>query len=242
MPPPRFFVANGLNRNLPATYALDDDAAQHVRVLRLGEGDALILFDGAGGEFAGTVATLGKREVVVSLREHRTIEREARCETTLVQALVTGDKMDWIIQKATELGVSAIQPVMSARATIKLAADRTEKRAQHWRAVAIAACEQCGRNRLPLIHPLMDFDTWLVRPATVTRVLLHPLATAPLAPLLKNASPLALIVGPEGGFADEEILLAERHQVARVKFGERVLRTETAGIAALSARLALVGE
>lgn len=239
---PRFFVAAPIARNVPANYTLDDAAAQHVRVLRLGEDDPLVLFDGGGGEFSAEVATLGKREVSVRLRAFHAIEREALYETTLVQALATGDKMDWIIQKATELGVSAIQPVMSSRATLNLSADRAAKRAVHWRAVAIAACEQCGRNRVPLMHPVMDFKAWLARPATAPRALLDPLATAPLTPMLKNQSALDLIVGPEGGFSDEEIGFAERHHVVCVKFGERVLRTETAGPAALAARLALIGE
>ncbi len=241
MSAPRFHVATALPRDqiFPATHTLDAAAAQHLRVLRLTEGDALTLFDGAGGEFLARVESLGKRDVMVSLQRFSVIEREATRATTLVQALATGDKMDWIIQKATELGVAAIVPVMSARGTVKLDRERADKRAQHWRAVAVAACEQCGRNRVPIIYPVMEFTAWAARESEAVRVMLHPVAQSALSQFLATEPHLALVVGPEGGFTDEEIALAERHGIARAAFGPRVLRTETAGMAALAARLAL---
>jgi 16S rRNA (uracil1498-N3)-methyltransferase len=222
-------------------FSLDERAAGHLRVLRLDEGEVVTLFDGQGGEFTATITNIAKREVQVNLLEHLAIERESPLAITLVQALATGDKMDWIIQKACELGASAIQPVQTARATTRLNADRADKRALHWQGVATAACEQCGRNQVPLIHPVLDFPVWLARPHPGRRLILHPAADQDLignrhlADAATAANGVALLVGPEGGFAPEELAAALRAGVEAVQFGPRILRTETAGMAALAA-------
>ena len=246
---PRFFASSPLPRNavLPIEMTLDEKASMHIRVLRLDEGDEIAIFDGAGGEFTASVLAIGKREVRVRLVDHHLIERESSMHITLVQALATGDKMDWIIQKATELGVAEIQPIQTQRTTAKLNAERFVKRAAHWQGVAIAACEQCGRNRIPKVLAVMDFGDWIahqseVRP-DVTRVLLDPGASAPLTARTSNAGKsIALIIGPEGGFAPDEIAAAIRKGVETVRFGLRVLRTETAGIAAIAALQAQFGD
>lgn len=239
---PRFFVAALIARDdtFPHTLALDERASMHLRVLRLHENELVTLFDGAGGEFQARIVSIGKREVVVELTAHHDLERESNLDITLVQALATGDKMDWIIQKATELGVTAIQPVQTQRAMAKLNAERAEKRAVHWQGVATAACEQCGRNRLPKVYGVTDFAAWLKKPSNVPRVMLHP--DAPHGAWGKVRAPVAIIVGPEGGFAQDEIFDAERAGVTLASFGVRVLRTETAGLAAITALQAVAGE
>lgn len=239
---PRFFVSTPIARadTFPRTLALDEHASMHLRVLRLHEDESVTLFDGVGGEFDARVVSIGKREVIVELSAHHATERESTLEITLVQALATGDKMDWIIQKATELGVTAIQPIQTQRATAKLNADRAEKRALHWQGVVTAACEQCGRNHLPKINPVMDFSAWLRKPSSSPRVMLHP--NAPRGAWSKVHAPVAIIVGPEGGFAQDEIFDAERAGVTLASFGVRVLRTETAGLAAITALQTAAGE
>ena len=243
---PRFFVANPLPRGiaLPVAFSLDENTATHLRVLRLQEGETVTLFDGHGGEFSASIVAIGKRDVMVNLLEHFSIERESPLNITLVQALATGDKMDWIIQKATELGVTAIEPIQTARATVKLSGDRVEKRAQHWQAVATAACEQCGRNRVPAVHPLLDFQAWIARRQHLNGFMLHPDAEGDLLTSVKPvaAQGLALLIGPEGGFAPEEIAAALRAGVQPLRFGPRVLRTETAGMAALAALQTAFGD
>ena len=241
---PRFFVATLLSRDnsFPAQVVLDEKASTHIRVLRLSEGEGITLFDGNGGEFSATISAIGKREVTVQLLAHHAVERESPLNITLVQALATGDKMDWIIQKATELGVTVIQPIQTRRATAKLNAERAEKRAAHWQGVAIAACEQCGRNRVPTVAPVADFADWILRKDDATRLLLDPQANTALATLSKKAEPIALLIGPEGGFAPEEIAAAIRAGVRAVHFGPRVLRTETAGIAAIAVLQATFGD
>jgi 16S rRNA (uracil1498-N3)-methyltransferase len=209
----------------------------------LQEGETVTLFDGLGGEFTAAVVAVSKREVLVNLIAQLPIERESQLNITLVQALATGDKMDWIIQKATELGVSAIDPIQTMRATAKLNAERADKRALHWQGVATAACEQCGRNRVPKVFPLLDFQAWLARKEHANRFILHPEADRNLLTAVKPiAEGLALLIGPEGGFAPEELAAAVRAGVQPVRFGPRVLRTETAGMAALAALQAVFGD
>lgn len=239
---PRFFVAASIARDgtFPRTLALGEHASMHLRVLRLHEDELVTLFDGAGGEFEARIVNVGKREVIVELRAHQDIERESSLDITLVQALATGDKMDWIMQKATELGVTAIQPIQTQRATAKLNAERAEKRAAHWQGVVTAACEQCGRNRLPKIHGVMEFSAWLRKPTNVPRVMLHP--NAPRGTWRRVVAPVAIVIGPEGGFAQDEIFDAERAGVVLASFGVRVLRTETAGLAAITALQTAAGE
>ncbi len=239
---PRFFNAAPISRDgvFPRSLALDEQASMHLRVLRLREDESVTLFDGLGGEFEARIVSIGKREVVAELRAHHAVERESNLDITLVQALATGDKMDWIIQKATELGVAAIQPVQTQRAMAKLSAERAEKRAAHWQGVVSAACEQCGRNRLPKVYGVMDFSAWLKQPSAILRVMLHPDAIR--GAWSKVRAPVAIIIGPEGGFAQDEVFDAERAGVVLASVGSRVLRTETAGLAAITSLQAVAGE
>lgn len=234
---PRFFIAHTLPRGeaWPITFELDENAGMHIRVLRLHEGDQITCFDGEGGEFTATIHMIGRRNVVVVLTAFKDVERESPLAITLVQTLATGDKMDWIIQKATELGVSEIQPISSERATLKLSADRAEKRHAHWRATAIAACEQCGRNRVPAIHAAQSLEHWLAGANTMPCVLLHPGAAQSLTDALGDSKTASIVIGPEGGFSEDEVARAVRAGVITARFGPRILRTETAGLAALAA-------
>lgn len=244
MTSPRFFSAQSLPRPplLPATFSVGESIARHLQVLRIAPGESITLFDGAGGEFSATVEQIAKRDATVALTTFDPVERESPISITLVQALVTAEKMDWIVQKAVELGVTEIAPVSTARATLKLDLDRAEKRGAHWQAVAVAACEQCGRNRVPLVRSLQTLDQWLRSAQVFTPVLLHPLAEKSLLGSVDANTPIALLIGPEGGFAPEEIARATAAGVIQAKFGPRTLRTETAGLAAIAALAARFGD
>ena len=205
-------------------------------------GDRVTLFDGMGGEWTGVITGSGKRAAALQLLEFDPVERESPLRITLVQALATSDKMDFIVQKAVELGIDAIQPVATERATLKLAGDRAQKRTAHWRAIAQAACEQCGRNRVPALAEPVTLEAWLALPSMERRLMLHPQAHSSLVELADVALPIAIVVGPEGGFSAKEIAQAENHGVKQVRFGPRVLRAETAGLAAIAAINAVHGD
>ncbi|MBS3916735.1 MAG: 16S rRNA (uracil(1498)-N(3))-methyltransferase [Sulfuritalea sp.] len=239
---PRFFcpqplVSRGMTELPPAM-------AHHAsRVLRLGAGDEVTLFNGEGGECPGRIEEVG-RGVRVRLGDWRDIERESPLELVLAQALPSGDKMDWIVQKAVELGAARIQPLSAARSVVKLSGERAERRVEHWRQVAIAACEQCGRNRLPLIEPILDLRQWLggrVQDNGISCLMLAPGATQRPRELA-GARRLILLVGPEGGLSEEEASMASSAGFAGLSLGPRILRTETAGTAALAALGALHGD
>ncbi|MBL8521123.1 MAG: 16S rRNA (uracil(1498)-N(3))-methyltransferase [Betaproteobacteria bacterium] len=237
---PRFHVPEPLPRTADAEVVLRGAAAQHMQVLRLAAGDMLALFDGGGGECAATLLECGKREARVRIDAHHAIERESPLRITLVQALATGDKMDAIVQKAVELGVRAIQPVSTVRATVRLTTERAAQRRAHWQAVAIAACEQCGRNRIPDVFAVTAFDRWLSAPVDGLRAVLHPEGGATLDAVRLHA-PIALAIGPEGGFSPEEVVAARQAGATILTAGPRVLRTETAGMAMLAALNARAG-
>ncbi len=238
MSAPRFFV----DRPLPHTptgrdFELPEAAARHVALaLRMRPGDALALFDGTGGEFAATITRIDKRGVAASIDRFDPVERESPHRVTLVQAVIANDPMDWAVRKAVELGVAAVQPVLAARSQGSARGEKSERRLAHWRGIAIAACEQCGRNRVPDVLPVVTLADWLDGPgAAAGRVLvLAPGASRSLADACAAALPAAVIVGPEGGFTDDELALAARHGVDRVGLGPRVLRAETAAVAALA--------
>ena len=163
-------------------------------------------------------------------------------QVTLVQALATSDKMDLIVQKAVELGVAAIVPISTSRATLKLDGERADKRVAHWQAIAEAACEQCGRNRVPGVQGLQTLDQWLLKQPEGISVLLHPLAEKSLLASVDASTAIGVLIGPEGGFTEEEISRAQARGVLAVRFGPRVLRTETAGLAAIAALGAHFGD
>ena len=244
MSAPRLFVeesaaelAAGRELALPAA------AAHHAaNALRLRAGERVTLFTGAGGELAATIVRIDRRGVTVHVDAFVDVEREATLRTTLVQAIAASDAMEYAIRKAVELGVSAVQPVTTARSAPLPAGPRVAQRHQRWRHIAIAACEQCGRNRLPDLRIALPLDEWLrARDATATGIVLAPDAARPLPQLSPQAS-LDILIGPEGGFTADEIAGATRAGIIPVRLGPRVLRTETAGPAALAAAHALWGD
>ena len=220
------------------------EAAHHaLRVLRLRRGDEVILFDGSGGEWPGRLCGEG-RGLQVELGEWRSVEREAALAVTLAQALPGADKMDWVVQKAVELGVARIQPLAAQRSVVRLAGERAEKRRAHWQQVTIAACEQCGRNRMPLLAPLLPLPDYLVQAGEPggLRLLLAPQGGRQLSALPRPTGPVTLLVGPEGGFDEGEEQAARLAGFQPVTLGPRVLRAETAGLAAIAAAMALWGD
>jgi 16S rRNA (uracil1498-N3)-methyltransferase len=220
-------------------------AAEHhmAKVLRMREGDAVILFDGRGGEWTARLHRVGKTMAAV-LESFDSADREPPIAVTLVQGLPAADKMDWIVQKGTELGVAGIRPVVARRSVIRLSGERMTRRVAHWQAIAVAACEQCQRNRVPEVAPLADLMTYFAetpRPAE-RRLMLAPGGERRLADLEPPAGPVTLLVGPEGGFEEDELAAARMAGFQEVSLGPRVLRTETAGMTALAAMMALWGD
>jgi 16S rRNA (uracil1498-N3)-methyltransferase len=225
-----------------ATVELSERAARHVAALRLRVGDAVILFSGDGHESAAVITGAGKRGVVAAVRERRAVDRESPLEVRLAQGVCAGDRMDLVLQKATELGVAAIQPILTARSVVRLSSERQERREAHWQNVVIAACEQCGRNHVPRVAPSLSFGAFFAAPAEAgTRVLLAPDGEATVRSLAPQA-PVTVLIGPEGGLAPEERAIAIAAGFVTVRFGPRVLRTETAPLAALAALQALYGD
>ena len=237
---PRFFCPDGL---LPASdMPLPAAVAHHAeRVLRLAVGDPVTLFDGQGGECAASILAFGKQPLA-RLGPRLAIERESPLQITLVQALASGDKMDWVVQKAVELGVAAVQPVAAERSVLKLAGERADKRVAHWQQVAVAACEQSGRNRVPVVGEILPLAKYLARPFDGTRLILAPGADGALARKARPGRPVAILIGPEGGWSPAELDLAARAGCAPLALGPRVLRTETAGLAALAAMQTVWGD
>lgn len=237
----RFFCPQPLAPNSRAE--LPAAAAHHaLRVLRLSVGDDVTLFNGEGGEYPGRIAEAG-RVVRVQLGDWHAVERESPLDMTLAQALPSGDKMDFVVQKAVELGVARIQPLLAARSVVRLSGERAARRVEHLRQVAISACEQCGRNRLPEIAPILDLRQWLGQLAQdneIWRLLLSPQGGR--RPRELAGRRFLLLVGPEGGLDKEEAAAARLAGFADLSLGPRILRTETAGPAALAALGALHGD
>ena len=222
-----------------ARVALEGSAASHVtRVLRLRPGDALTLFNGQGGEYAGSIEQPQAGSVTVAIGDQRTVERESPLSLTLAQGVSRGERMDLVVQKATELGVSALVPVLTERSVVRLDPRQAARQVAHWRAIAIAACEQSGRNRVPAVATplaLREF-TGLARSAAGAgvRVLLSPGAALRLDDVPPPVTHITVLIGPEGGLTDAEEDLARTAGFTPVRLGPRVLRTETAAIAALT--------
>ena len=235
---PRLFVEVELRAG--GKLALAADAAHHAaRVLRLREGDAVTLFDGRGGEYEARLYMPGRGHVVAEVGARHDIERESPLAVTLVQAVSAGEKMDYTIQKAVELGVAAVHPVLASRSVVRLRGEREVKRLAHWRRVAIAACEQCGRNRVPEIAEPVTLARYRPAPGA-TKILLSPSAANTLRGC--GAGPITLAAGPEAGFSGEEEAWLVRAGFVPVCLGPRILRTETAALAALAALNALLGD
>ena len=240
---PRLYVETELGPQ--AALELPENAAHHAaRVLRLREGDLVLLFDGRGGEYEAILSMPGRGRVLAAIGPRRDVERESPLAVTLVQAVSSGEKMDFTIQKAIELGVAAIQPVLTAKSVVRLSAEREAKKLAHWKRVAIAACEQCGRNRVPEVRNAMPVDSYCSAPDEASlRLLLAPDGKTGLRELQQRIDRSVVIAaGPEAGFSDEEERWFERAGFVPVRLGRRVLRTETAALAALAALNALAGD
>ncbi|BDU54298.1 16S rRNA (uracil(1498)-N(3))-methyltransferase [Limnohabitans sp. INBF002] len=221
---------------------LPPTAARHVQVLRMQPGHTLTLFNGEGGEFTAEVQHMGRSDVRVVVGEHRAVECEAACQVHLAVGMPANERMDWLVEKATELGVHRITPLMTERSVIRLTGERAEKKQAHWQAVAASASEQCGRNRVPVIDMPERLDAWLARQTTQADVVhgvlsLHA-STQPLNALREGAATSAkswvLLNGPEGGLTDAEDAAARAKGFTALSLGERVLRAETAALGALA--------
>ncbi|SEL76810.1 16S rRNA m(3)U-1498 methyltransferase [Pseudomonas sp. NFIX51] len=234
----RFFIDAPLSLG---EHELPEAQAHYIgRVLRMAEGDALQLFDGSGNEFRGTLLEVGKKRVVVRLDENFAGQVESPLQIHLGQGLSRGERMDWAIQKATELGVNEITPIFSERCEVRLKDERADKRLAHWRQVAVSACEQCGRSRVPVIHPPVLLADWIKQTQADLKLVLHPVAE----PLVSHAKPatLAFLIGPEGGLSDAEVDQAQDAGFLPARLGPRVLRTETAPVVALAVAQQLWGD
>jgi 16S rRNA (uracil1498-N3)-methyltransferase len=229
-------LATGQVLDLPPT------AARHVQVLRMQPGHTLTLFNGEGGEFTAEVQHMGRSDVRVVVGKHRDVECEAAIQVHLAVGMPANDRMDWLVEKATELGVHRITPLMTERSVVRLSGERAEKKQAHWQAVAVSACEQCGRNRVPVIDVPESLNAWLARQTPQAEVVhavlsLHA-STQPLNALRADAgaskTTWVLLNGPEGGLTDAEDAAARAKGFAAVSLGERVLRAETAALGALA--------
>jgi 16S rRNA (uracil1498-N3)-methyltransferase len=226
-----------------AQFPLPEDAANHVgRALRLRPGDALVVFDGRGGEYEAVIQRIDRGRVEVKTGAYHAEDREAPLGVGLVQGLPEADKMDWILQKSVELGVAWVQPVVCERSVVRLSGERAARREAHWQRVVVAACEQCGRNRVPALRPTLAFRDWAAQPSQAARWMLAPGAGESLAARPAPTGPVELLVGPEGGLSERELDIAATIGFEALALGPRVLRAETAPLAALAAMQALWGD
>ncbi len=235
---PRFFVAAPLALGV---HDLPEAQAHYLsRVLRLTVGAAVQLFDGSGQEFRGELSSVTKKAVQVDLRECLQGLPESSLRIHLGQGLSRGERMDWAIQKATELGVAEITPLFTERCEVRLNDERMQKRLEHWQQIAISACEQCGRSKVPVIYAPQSVKDWQATVQADLKLVLHPVAQ----PLTEHTAPmtLAFLIGPEGGLTEDEVAQAVEHNFQPARLGPRVLRTETAPIVALSVAQQLWGD
>jgi 16S rRNA (uracil1498-N3)-methyltransferase len=244
---PRFYCPPPMP--FSGSFDLPPDAAHHAsRVLRLRVGDAVEIFDGIGNECHGVIADLSGKRVAVANITATDISRESPLHVVLAQALSSSEKMDWVIQKATELGVAEIQPLDTNRSVARLSAERSARRLEHWQQVAISACEQCGRNVLPKIHAPLDIMVWLQQTRTMpdevpnAKYILLPEGAASLHAQTRPQDKAVLLVGAEGGFSQAESTAALHCGFTSIRLGARVLRTETAAIAGLAVLQTLWGD
>ena len=219
------------------TIELDADAAGHVgRVLRMREGDQLVLFSGQGGQYLCEITESSKKNVTVKALSFSDVDSESPLKVHLGQVISRGDKMDFTIQKSVELGVTEITPLFSERCGVKLSGDRLDKKHQQWQKIAIGACEQSGRNRVPEIRPIMSLEQWCAENSDALKLNLHPRAQYSINTLPELATnKIRLLIGPEGGLSAEEIAMTHQYQFEETLLGPRVLRTETAALTAITA-------
>ena len=228
---------------LHSTITLSPDASHHLaKVLRAKEKAPLILFNGDGKEYHATICSISKRDVTVKILEEKTPQTESPLAIHLGQGLAKGSKMDFILQKAVELGVASITPLFSEHCDVKLPSDRIEKKMEHWKKVIISAAEQSGRTALPTLHTPIKLATWFSQPFHQQSILFDPAAKKTLKQLRNTSHSISVLIGPEGGFCEAEIELAKKNHVEALQLGPRVLRTETAGLAAITALQCLFGD
>lgn len=238
---PRVYLPVALQQD--ARVSLDKQAAQHiVRVLRLKPGHELILFNGMGGEYQATLEAVEAHAAEVRVGPFVARDAESPLAVTLAQGIARGERMDYAIQKAVELGVRRIVPLVTQFCVVNLQQERAEKRLAHWRGIIIAACEQCGRTRVPLLDAPLALHAWLSQPVPGTKLMFDPYAARPLTQLDAPHDGVTLLIGPEGGLSDAETAAAHRAGFEAVQLGPRMLRTETAPVAALAAVQTLWGD
>lgn len=243
MTTPRFYCPPPLHAS--TKFELPQAAAHHAsRVLRLRVNDEVRVFDGIGNELHGHICEIEGKRVVLEKLQVCTVNRESPLNIVLAQALCSSEKMDWVIQKATELGASEIQPVQTQRSMVKLTGERAEKRTQHWHGITIAACEQCGRNMLPKVHAPLEFSAWIatICDAPGSKFILLPEAVTTLHEQLKPQEKIILLIGPEGGFSADEVQIALQAGFISIRLGARLLRTETAAMAGIATLQTLWGD
>jgi 16S rRNA (uracil1498-N3)-methyltransferase len=237
---PRFYVDAPLRAGGVCT--LPEDSAHHaVHVLRLREGEEVTLFNGRGGEYAARISSMQRLRISIDLLQHHAVERESPLRVTLVQGVSAGERMDATVRKAVELGVAEIQPVLAARSVARPKGERAEGRRGHWQKIVIAACEQCGRNRIPEVRPVVPLQDYRAAGAAAC-VLLSPSAQFPFSKAAATGESFVLAAGPEAGFTAEEEAALTKAGFVPASLGPRVLRTETAAVAALAALSALRGD
>ena len=222
--------------------SLPASAARHVQVLRMQPGEALTLFDGTGGQWNATITHMGRSDVQVRVQAHEAVEREAARAVHIALGVPANERMDWLVEKATELGAASIQPLMTERTVLRLSGERAAKKQLHWQAIAVAACEQCGRNRVPLVHPVASLQDWFLNkntqlPAPNGRFVLSLSEQAQslyAALQVTSTTPITLLSGPEGGLGPAEEALALAQGFTPLSLGTRILRAETAPLALLA--------
>ena len=237
---PRVYTPQPIATGQPLT--LEEQASVHLaRVLRMRLNDTVRLFNGNGGEHTASIIEIGKKHVSLLPDEHSGIDIQSPLQTHIAVGVSKADKMDWIIQKCTELGVNSLYPVITERCDVKMDTERWQKKVERWQDIAISACEQSGRNLIPLVHNVQTFPQWLHETTDLVRCLLHPEGKNAFSSLPVENN-LAMIFGPEGGFSDNEITLAQQEGCHITRLGPRVLRAETAPLAALSLAQAQWGD
>jgi 16S rRNA (uracil1498-N3)-methyltransferase len=229
-----------------ADVVLPAQAGEHLtRVLRLEPGAAFTLFNGRGGEYAATLAPPSGKKVVARVLRHENVERESPLDITLLQGVARGERMDLIVQKATELGVTRIAPVLTERSVVKLDAKQRVRKLEHWQAIAVSACEQCGRNRVPVVRepaPLGDAIDALATGSVCWILAAEGDVSLAAAATGAGQRPIVLLIGPEGGLAENERIFASANGFVACRMGPRVMRTETAGLAALATLQSIAGD
>lgn len=237
----RIYFKGSLARN--STVELGKSQTHYLsNVLRLKPGDALTLFNGEGGEYSAVIKLLERRRAILSVDHFVDANVESPLRIDLGQGVARGERMDWVLQKSVELGVSEITPIFTQRSSVKIPEDRRESRLKHWQGVVTSACEQSGRNEVPIVHEPSGAVDWLQQVDAELKLVLHHRSTLMLSDVKQDVKRVALFVGPEGGLTEEEISIAERSGFQSIKLGPRVLRTETAALTAIAALQVLLGD